>query len=209
MKIAIIGTGNVGGALATRWASAGHTILLGVRQNQTFKGQHLLQNPNTQAYSLPECAEKADTLLIAAAPEACQEIAALIQPFVKGKVVIDAMNSIRTRPEGFANSFEALRHYLPESEVVKCFNTTGFENMANPVYEGQGIDMFMAGDSRLGKQTAQKLALEAGFGECWDFGGDERVALLEQLALAWINLAIFQGKGRNIAFRVLKREITP
>ena len=42
MKIAIIGTGNVGGALATRWAQAGHTIILGVRDLQNFKGKELL-----------------------------------------------------------------------------------------------------------------------------------------------------------------------
>lgn len=38
MKIAIIGTGNVGGALATKWANAGHQIFLGVQNLDNFKG---------------------------------------------------------------------------------------------------------------------------------------------------------------------------
>lgn len=49
------------------------------------------------------------------------------------------------------------------------------------------------------------LAKDAGFAECYDFGGRDKVELLEQFALAWINLAIFQGKGRNIGFKLLHR----
>ena len=44
MNIAIIGSGNVGGALALKWAKAGHTILLGVRDVENFKGKELLSN---------------------------------------------------------------------------------------------------------------------------------------------------------------------
>ena len=78
--------------------------------------------------------------------------------------------------------------------------------MRDPSYDGVGIDMFMAGSSERGKQVARQLALEAGFAECYDFGGDDKVVLLEQFALAWINLAIMQGQGRQIAFKVLRRK---
>ncbi|TND09726.1 MAG: coenzyme dependent NADP oxidoreductase [Bacteroidetes bacterium] len=65
--------------------------------------------------------------------------------------------------------------------------------------------MFVAGSSVRGKQVATALARELGFGEVHDFGGNDRFALLEQLALCWINLAIFQKQGRSIAFKLLKR----
>jgi 8-hydroxy-5-deazaflavin:NADPH oxidoreductase len=55
------------------------------------------------------------------------------------------------------------------------------------------------------KTIATQLALDAGFATCIDFGGDDKVALLEQFALCWINLAMMQGMGRNIAFKLLKR----
>jgi predicted dinucleotide-binding enzyme len=205
MKISIIGTGNVGGALATQWAKAGHQILLGTRDLAKFEDKHLLSDPHTTLHTIPESAERAEAVLIAIVPQAVQSIAEQIKAFAKGKIIIDAMNSIRTKPEGYANSFEALRAYLPESEVVKCFNTTGFENMANPMYSGERIDMFVAGDSQKGKAIATQLALDAGFGACWDFGGDDKVQLLEYFALSWINLAIMQGHGRDLAFRVIKR----
>ena len=49
MQIAIIGTGNVGGALARHWANKGHQIFIGVRDLENFKGKALLDNPNTRA----------------------------------------------------------------------------------------------------------------------------------------------------------------
>jgi 8-hydroxy-5-deazaflavin:NADPH oxidoreductase len=46
MNIAIIGTGNVGGALAAKWARSGHRIYLGDKDLDNFKGKDLLQHPN-------------------------------------------------------------------------------------------------------------------------------------------------------------------
>lgn len=206
MKISVIGTGNVGGALAKQWAKAGHQILLGVRNLHTEIVQDLTAfHENISAYSVAESAENSEVILISAVPQSTQDIASQIKAFVTGKVIIDAMNSVSTKPEGFNNTFEALKQYLPDSEIVKCFNTTGFENMANPMYHGEGIDMFVAGNSSRGKEVAIELAKDAGFGQCWNFGGDDKAQLLEYFALSWINLAIIQGYGRNIAFKLIHR----
>lgn len=204
MNIAIIGTGNVGGALAERWARAGHTIRLGVRDTADFKGKELLALPRVTVHSIADAVKASDTVLVAAVPQAANAIAMQLGD-VAGKVIIDAMNSVRSRPEPYAGTFEALKALTRGAHLVKCFNSTGFENMRDPVYGDTAIDMFMAGSSEKGKTTARQLALDAGFAECYDFGGDDRVSLLEQFALAWINLAIMQGQGRGIAFKVLRR----
>ena len=204
MKIAIIGTGNVGGALAENWALKGHEIYLGVRDQTNFKGKHLLDVNGISVHSIQEAGQLAEVILIAAAPQFTLSILNELGD-TSGKVIIDAMNSLRTSPEGYKNSFDALLDIAPNAEVVKCFNSTGFENMKDPVYNGQGVDMFMAGSSEKGKETAKTLALDAGFETCYYFGGDDRAALLEQFAFAWINLAIMQGHGRNMAFKILKR----
>ena len=65
--------------------------------------------------------------------------------------------------------------------------------------------MFMAGDSANAKVVAARLALDIGFASCMDFGKADKVELLEKFALAWINLAIMQGHGRNIAFKLVRR----
>jgi hypothetical protein len=65
--------------------------------------------------------------------------------------------------------------------------------------------MFMAGDSEKAKSVAVQLSMDLGFGSCIDFGKADKVELLEKLALSWINLAIMQGHGRNMAFKIVKR----
>ena len=203
MKIAIIGTGNVGGALATQWAKAGHTILLGVRDTQNFKGKQLLDNPNTSAHSIAEAAALADVILVATPPQYAEGLATQFGT-ANGKTIIDATNAIRTKPENYPTAYHAFAA-LTAAAVVKCFNTTGFENMKNPDYGSVVLDMFMAGDNTAAKVIATQLSKDAGFEACYDFGDGSKVVLLEKFALSWINLAIFQKHGRGIGFKVVKR----
>ncbi len=205
MNIAIIGTGNVGGSLAAGWAKAGHKIYLGVRDINNFKGKELLNiSDNIKALPTSEAVKKADVILIAAAPQATADIAKSLGD-VSEKIIIDAMNSVRVKPEGFNNTTEALAALTNCNDIVKCFNTTGAENMLNPVYGKTGIDMFMCGDSIKAKDIAKQLSSDLGFENCYDFGGSDKFNLQEQLAMSWINLAIMQGQGRNIAFKIIKR----
>jgi predicted dinucleotide-binding enzyme len=205
MKIAIIGTGNVGGALATRWAAKGHTILLGVQDADNFKGKALLQIDNVTAHPVADAVRMAEAVLIATPATAAVTVAQSLGD-TAGKVVIDAMNIVMGRgPAGFATTTEAILAHIASRDVVKCFNTTGFNNMLDPAYGDVAIDAFVAGDSKRGKAVAQSLAADAGFGACYDVGGNDKFALMEQFALFWINLAMFQGQGREIGFKLLKR----
>lgn len=203
MKIAVIGTGNVGGALATRWAAAGHILYLGVKDLENFKGKALLNNPITRALPLREAVAAAEAVLLAIPPPAIIELLPQLGD-LSGKTVIDASNAVRDKPGEYPTVYHYLAAHSPAA-LVKCFNTTGFENMLNPVYSGEGIDMFMAGDYPDAKALARQLALDAGFGSCIDFGKADKVELLEKFALSWINLAILQGMGRDIAFRLIRR----
>ncbi len=203
MQIAIIGTGNVGGALATNWAKKGHAINLGVQDISNFKGKELLSNENTQVFSIKEAVERSEVILIATPPIAIFDIIPQMGN-VDEKVIIDATNSVMKKPEPYPTVYHCLADKT-NAEVVKCFNTTGFENMLNPIYNGVAIEMFMAGDSERAKTGASQLALDAGFAACINFGKSDKVELLEQFALSWINLAIMQGNDRNMAFKIVRR----
>lgn len=205
MKIAIIGTGNVGGALATKWAHKGHHILLGVRDTSSFKGKELLQNPNTTVSSISEAVKNADIILLATPAMMAVEVAKSLGN-TEGKIIIDTMNIVMGRgPAGFTNTSDAILANTQSKDVVKCFNTTGFNNMVNPVYNNVAIDAFVAGDSERGKQAAIELAKDAGFAECYSIGGNDKFELMEKFAFFWINLAMFQGQGREIGFKLMKR----
>lgn len=205
MKIAIIGTGNVGGALATAWSKKGHTILLGVRDSSSFKGKALLENTNTSVCSVTEAVKQAEVILISTPATTAAEVSRQLGD-TNGKVIIDAMNIVMGKgPEGFSNTTEAILANTSSRDVVKCFNTTGFNNMANPQYGDTILDLFMAGDSSRGKTIARELAIDAGFAACYDIGGNDKFEMMEQFARFWINLAMFQGMGREIGFKLLKR----
>ncbi|MDX5430515.1 MAG: NAD(P)-binding domain-containing protein, partial [Bacteroidota bacterium] len=129
MNIAIIGTGNVGGSLAEKWSKKGHQIFLGVRDIHQFKGQHLLSNPNIQVQSISEATSNAEVILLAIPAMAAVEVSQQLGD-TRGKIIIDTMNIVAGRgPAGFANTSEAILAHTETRDVVKCFNSTGFNNM--------------------------------------------------------------------------------
>jgi 8-hydroxy-5-deazaflavin:NADPH oxidoreductase len=204
MRIAVIGSGNVGGALAQQWIKARHTVLIGAQLPLSDKNIKLAtQIGEDRITSIEMAVKQCEVILIATPPTAIFEIIEQLGD-VSNKIVIDATNSLMKSPEPYKTVYHCLVDRT-SADVVKCFNTTGFENMLNPVYNGQGIDMFMAGDSDKAKSVAKQLALDCGFSTCIDFGKSDKVELLEKFALSWINLAIMQGHGRNIAFKLVNR----
>jgi predicted dinucleotide-binding enzyme len=205
MKIAIIGTGNVGGALAQKWADKGHDIYLGVRDMAQFKGKALLAIPHINACSVQQAVGQSEVILLSTPATAAVEITKQLGD-TTGKIIIDTMNIVMGKgPEGYMHTTDAILANTQTKDVVKCFNTTGFNNILNPNYGDIAIDMFVAGDSEKGKAAAVQLSGDAGFGTCYDIGGNDKFELMEQFAWFWINLAMFRGQGREIGFKLLKR----
>jgi predicted dinucleotide-binding enzyme len=158
----------------------------------------LLEEKNIRAYPVAEAVSKSEVLLLSVPPDVIPAVARNLSG-VEEKILIDPSNAFRGRPEGYANGFEALTHLTRCRHLVKAFNNTGYENMAHPA----GLDTFVAGDSEQAKTVVKQLAEDLGFAHCYDFGGSDMAPLLEQLGMAWINLALIRGLGRNIALNVI------
>lgn len=158
MNITIIGTGNVGGALAGAFRKAGHSVIYGVKDpSLAFKGKELADQLGIPYFKVAEAVAKSEVIVVSTPAELAAEVAKSLGD-TSGKVIIDTMNAVFMKPEGFSNTADAILANCNTTDVVKCFNTTGFENMANPVYHGEGIDMFVAGSSEKGKKVAMQLA---------------------------------------------------
>jgi predicted dinucleotide-binding enzyme len=93
------------------------------------------------------------------------------------------------------------------ARVVKCFNTTGFENMSNPQYPAGALFMPLAGDDAAARQRVLALATLIGFDPV-DMGGLAAARYLEPWALVWIEMAMHLGHGRRFGF-VLQRQTPP
>ena len=205
MKIAVIGSGNVGTTLALAFKKVGNEVAFGVRNTESFKGKDFAIQHQLDFKELGVSVNWADVIVVSAPGNLAVEVAKDLGD-VQGKVVIDTMNTPFNKHIDYPSAADALLDNIKNADVVKCFNTTGFENMAHPFSNGEGMDMFIAGGSDHAKKTATALAKSIGFGEVYDFGGNDKFQLIEQMAAIWINLAIVHKTGRDIAFKIVKRD---
>ena len=207
MKIAIIGAGSVGQALASGWSKAGHKIFFGVRNPQEEKARALQTSGKGTAVTNADAVREAEVVVLStpwkateAAIRACGEL--------KGKVVIDCTNPLTEKLElerGFTTSGgEQVAQWAKGAQVFKAMNQVGYALMDNPKFSsGVKPVMFVAGEGS-GKCTVLTLVSELGF-EPIDAGDLKVARLLEPYALLWIHLAISRGLGRDFAFGLLRR----
>ena len=209
MKIAVIGAGNVGGALGSGWAKAGHTIVFGVRDVNKPDLKALCARLGATAAPSASAAQQGD-IVVLALPWNVAENAVKSLGDLKGKIVIDSMNPLAMKDgalgleRGYTTSGgEAVATWLPGAKVVKTFNQVGAEMMmAGDRFEKRPV-MFLAGDDESAKSTVAQLVSELRF-EALDAGGLKQARILEPFAMVWINQALFRGLGRNWAFGVMR-----
>jgi 8-hydroxy-5-deazaflavin:NADPH oxidoreductase len=210
MNIAILGAGNVGGALGKGWAAKGHSIYYGVPDPQSDKVQALLKSigKNARAGTVHDAAESA-SIIVLATPWPATHDAVLAAGKIAGKIIVDCTNPLEPDLSGLAignntSAAEQVALLAVGAHVVKAFNTTGAGNMANTHYGNNEVTMCIAGDDTAAKSTVMKLAQDLGF-EAVDAGPLKNARLLESFAMLWVYLAIKQGLGPNIAFKLLRR----
>ena len=216
MKIAIIGAGNVGGALGKAWAKAGHYIIFGVRNPGQGKTQPPLAEigVGATAVTVPDAARSADIIVLATPwPAVADAIKAMGD--IRGKVLVDCTNPLSLNGDGSlslslgstTSGAEEIEKLATGAQVVKAFNTYGCENFANAAYpNAAGLKpvMFYCGDHDAAKATTHKLAADLGFDPV-DTGGLGMARSLEPLALLWIRLSIREGRNPNFTWARLTR----
>lgn len=210
MKIGIIGSGNVGSALGQRWAAAGHDIMYGARNTAKPELVALLKEigKRASAGSVAEATSFGEVVVLTTTWNGTQ---AAIESAgnLAGKIVVDCTNPLKPDLSGLSigldtSGAEQVAQWAQGARVVKCFNSTGAENMTNPRFGADRAVMFLAGDDEAAKATVSELGEALGF-EMVDAGRLEIARLLEPVAMLWVHLAFRRGLGRNFAFKLLRR----
>ena len=211
MKIGIIGSGNVGGALGTLWAAKGHDVVFGVRDTSDPKLQELLKSTKgkARAASVNDAASSAE-IVVFATPWPATHDAINSAGSLAGKIVVDCTNPLLPDLSGLVlgtnnSAGEEVGRWAKGAKVVKAFNTIGAGNFGSPRFGSENASMFICGDDASAKAAVSKLAAELGF-DVVDAGPLTAARLLEPLAMLWIHLAYKQGLGPSgHAFKLLRR----
>jgi 8-hydroxy-5-deazaflavin:NADPH oxidoreductase len=208
MRIAIIGTGTVGGALAHGLKGKGHAVALGAR-NPDSPEVIALSAATGAACTTPAQAAAAADIVILALPWAAVEAAVTTLGDLSGRVVIDCTNPLGRTAEGLGLTLghttsggELVQSWLPSARVVKTLNQVGAEMMADNSGLAHRPVMFMAGNDDAAKSVVAQLLTDLGF-EPLDAGDIAKSRLLEPFGMVWINQALIRGKGRTWAFAAI------
>jgi len=210
MRIGIIGAGMVGGTLGTRWARAGHEVAWGVRDPAAGKVVSLCgaAGHGARAATVAEAAAGAEVVVLATPWRAVAEAVAACGDLA-GRILLDTTNPLAPDLSGLAvlpgnSGGQEVARLAPGAQVVKIFNTVGFNVMADPHFGDRAATMLYCGDDQAAKAVAATLAAELGL-EAVDAGPLAKAGLLEYAALLWIHLAMSQRLGREIAFVLMRR----
>jgi predicted dinucleotide-binding enzyme len=201
MKIAILGSGNIGVTLGKKWANTGHTVTFGARNVADPKYQKLQQSGagNIAIAPIATAISLAEVIVFAIPGQAVAESVAGVGKALVGKIIIDATNKIG---EAELNSVAALSAAAPTAKLFRAFNSLGWENFETPHLADNQIDLFYCGEGGEARDTVAQLIADIGLRPIY-VGDLSHVTTVDTLTKLWFALAFEQGYGRRLAFKVL------
>lgn len=207
MKIAMIGAGNVGGNLGARLSKSGFTVAFGLKDTKDASALLARCAKDATAGSVEDAIKGADVVFFAVPGSVAVDVARGLASQLEGKIVVDCNNALTWKegpvwaptPEGSLTA--SMQKAAPGAKVVKAFNTFGAEHHADPNLTGAPATVYIAGDHADAKKTVSEIASKAGFRPL-DSGPLRNAAVLENVAILWIDLAMVRGHGRNFVLQV-------
>ncbi len=190
--IAVIGTGDVGGALGPEFAAQGHTVVYGSRDPQRDKVTELVKNTGegASATTPAEAAAGADIVVLAVPGLMVEEITRNLGD-LSGKIIIDPTNPLERRMNRLEHAVdtsnaEIIQAAAPGAYVVKAFNTLNWRTMVDPASAGGPVSIPLVGDNAKAKQTVAELVSGMGL-EPIDVGPLRDARWVEGMLILWIN----------------------
>ncbi len=211
MNVGVIGSGEVGKALARGFAGLGHAVKIGSRSPEKLS-DFARQTAGVSSGTFEETAKFGDLIALATLGTATEEAIRLAgTKNFDGKVVIDATNPLDFSggmpPKLFVGHTDSLgervQRWLPTARVVKAFNTVGNAYFVNPHFPGGPPDMFIGGDDADAKRIVSQICTHWGWGVI-DLGGIESARYLEPMCMVWVLHGALSGSWAH-AFKMLHK----
>jgi len=170
VRIGIIGTGDIGGALARHWGNAGHELLISSRHPERLQALAREIGPNVKVGTPREAAAFGTVVLVSVPYHATAQVGRDYANELRGKVVLDTGNpypsrdgemAVRDRQRGTG---VASKEYLPGTKLVRAFNAINAVPLANEAFrKPERIGIPLASDHEDALRVASQLVTDAGF----------------------------------------------
>ena len=189
MRIAVIGTGNIGGTLGGRWLAAGQDVVFGAR-SASADGK-----AGAPVLAVGDALSGADVAVLAVPGPAVADVLGEHGSSLADRIVVDATNTMG----GTAfNSRAAIASAAPGARYVRAFNTLGWENFADPL---PGAQLFFAADPTA-RRAAEELIAAIGLEPVY-VGDADAAGTVDALLPLWFALVRQRGGNRKLALRVI------
>jgi 8-hydroxy-5-deazaflavin:NADPH oxidoreductase len=170
LKIGIIGTGHIGGTLATLWVQAGHEVLMSSRHPEELQGLARSLGAKARVGTPREAAVFGDVVLVSVPYGALPQIGSDLKAELAGKIVLDTGNPYPARDGDMALAARqkgtgvASAEYLPGVRLVRAFNAINSGDLKSEAHrKGTPIAIPLAGDDQEALKVASALVRDAGF----------------------------------------------
>lgn len=170
LRIGVIGTGRIGGNLATLWAKAGHELVLSSRHPEQLRELARSLGPKVRVGTPREAAEFGDVVLISVPYAALPRIGRDLRRELAGKIVLETGNPYPARDGDMAQEARrkgtgvASAEFLPGVRLVRAFNAINYRDLGSEAHrDGERVAIPVAGDDAEALTVAQRLVKDAGF----------------------------------------------
>lgn len=205
MKVAVLGTGEVGRTLGTALLGAGHAVRLGSRSANHEEGNRWAREADGDAAvaTFADAAAWSDLALLAVAGAHAAGVVEAAAAGLEGKILIDLSN-----PLDFSHGFpprlsvcnddslgEQIQRAHPGIRVVKTLNTLANPLMLDPGQLDGPHDILLCGEDAEAKREVGALLQSFGWSEPIDLGGIDNSRGLEMWLPLWTRLYRALGTG--------------
>lgn len=202
--IAIIGTGDVAGALGPEFAALGHDIVYGSRDPSRDDVKALVERTGgaASATTQAESVVGAD-IVVLAVPGGLAESITRDLGDLSGKIIIDPTNNYSREGvphlAGDISNGELIQAAAPDAYVVKAFNTLNWRQMVDPESSGGAVSIPLVGNDAEAKAKVAELVTGMGL-EPVDVGPIQNARHVEGMLVLWAH-ARANGEAFNYHLR--------
>jgi predicted dinucleotide-binding enzyme len=197
MRIAVIGTGFIGGTLGRAFARAGHEVVFGSRRPGDTS---VTGDTSARVDAIERAVAEAEIVVVTLPGPAVDEFLDANGPALAGRILVDVANRMG---QALPNSAEQVRAKAPDARYARAFSTLGGEMFEDPIVGGERADLFFSADEDA-RAAVERLIEAVGLRPVY-VGADQH-DVVDGIFRLYFAMAIGQKHGRRTAFKLLTDE---